>query len=67
MTGSNLSKAIENSFSTLFGKSDVSIPLEILGACPQIHLNIGEYLFHQGDASSDMFIVLKGRLRAITT
>jgi predicted acylesterase/phospholipase RssA len=52
-------------FHKLFGQLNDDLLEQIISSGTKKELNGGEYLFHQGDVESVLYIVLSGRLRAI--
>ncbi|TDQ17441.1 NTE family protein/lysophospholipid hydrolase [Algoriphagus boseongensis] len=52
-------------FHKLFGELNDDLLEQIISSGTKKEFNTGEYLFHQGDSESCLYIVLSGRLRAI--
>lgn len=49
----------------LFGAMTVEQVRQVFSVAETLHFEAGEYLFHEGDAESAIYIVLSGRLRAL--
>lgn len=50
----------------LFGDLDKNSIKQIFDSLRQVELQTGDYLFHQGEDQNDMYILISGRLRAIS-
>jgi predicted acylesterase/phospholipase RssA len=49
----------------LFGKMTTEQVQQVFSVAETLHFEAGQYLFHEGDSESALYVVLSGRLRAL--